>query len=96
MDTMKVDTSEYFLLLLLYSHVVATARELHLLYPTGSAAYLAKYIVASYVRLPQERSPLIPEDRLHIYAIELLSLSLLWHGFCNSINEGDGDQVMVY
>ncbi len=36
------------------------------------------------------------EDGVHCYGIEFLSLSLIWHGFHDSIREGDGDRILRY
>ena len=36
------------------------------------------------------------EDGVHRYGIELLSLSLIWHGFHDSIREGDGERILRY
>ena len=35
-------------------------------------------------------------DSVQVYATEVLTLSLLWSGFTDSIKEGDGDKVMMY
>ena len=33
---------------------------------------------------------------VYIYATELLSLGLLWHGFHDAIREADGDRILRY
>ena len=35
-------------------------------------------------------------DKVHLYATEVLTLGLLWHGYHDAIKEGDGDRVYLY
>lgn len=35
-------------------------------------------------------------DLVNLYAMELLTLGLLWHGFHDAIKEGDGDRILRY
>ena len=35
-------------------------------------------------------------DKVFLYALQVLNLGLLWHGFNDSIREGDGDRIMTY
>lgn len=55
--------------------------------------------IDKFVILPRvdgsKRSPSCT-DGVHLYAKELLSLSLLWHGFHDSIREGDGERILCY
>ena len=36
------------------------------------------------------------DDGVCIYATELLSLGLLWHGFYDAVKEGDGNRIIRY
>ena len=36
------------------------------------------------------------DDGVHTYAMDFLTLALLWHGFHDSIKEGDGDRILRY
>ena len=36
------------------------------------------------------------DDGIHVYATEVLSLCLIWHGFHDAIREGDGERVLLY
>ena len=36
------------------------------------------------------------DDGVYVYATELLTLGLIWHGFHDSIKEGDGDRILIY
>ena len=49
-----------------------------------------------YPRLNEDDEPEMCEDGVYVYATELLSLGLLWHGFHDSIREGDGDRILRY
>ena len=71
--------------------------------PMDSATHLADVIVANYVcaaasvtlRSTHNQSP-VCKDRVHLYAMDLLSLSLIWHGFHDAIREGDGERILRY
>lgn len=36
------------------------------------------------------------KDTVHSYAVDFLTLSLLWYGFRDAIREGDGDRIVRY
>ena len=42
------------------------------------------------------KAPATCEASVHLYAVELLILSLLWDGFHNAEKEGDGEQIIRY
>ena len=66
--------------------------------PTETVTDLAKLIVVDYVRLPgsDDQDTEKCDDRVHLYATELLSLGLLWHGFHDTIREGGGERILRY
>ena len=35
-------------------------------------------------------------DKVHLYATQLMTLLLLWHAFHDVVKEGDGDRVIDY
>jgi len=35
-------------------------------------------------------------DKKYVYSWQVLTLTLLWHGFNDAVQEGDGDQVLIY
>ena len=94
----NMNASEDFLLLLVHSHVVAAAKVMQSINPTESVTELAKMIVVNYVRLPKidDEDTEKCDDGVYLYAIELLSLGLLWHGFHDAIREGDGERILRY
>ena len=89
---------EDFLLLILHAHIIEAGRVLQLQNPTNSVLELAKSIVNKFIRLPNMTDTPVAEcdDGVYVYATELLSLSLLWHGFHDAIKEADGDRILRY
>lgn len=103
-----MNAAEDFLLLLLHTHTVAAAKTILDCTPVSSVSDLARRIVVNFVHLELASESEVPPplsdsdedsediDRVQIYASELLSLSLIWHGFHDSIREGDGDRIIRY
>lgn len=58
-------------------------------------ALVKKFVVVS---LPSDdpSSVSLPTDSVYAYAIDFLTLGLLWHGFHDSVRHGDGDQIITY
>ena len=94
----NMNTAEDFMLLLVHTHVVAAAEAIQSITPSDEVMQLAKAVVTNYVRLPRAdgKEAETCDDRVHVYATELLSLGLLWHGFHDSIREGDGERILTY
>lgn len=96
----NMNAAEDFMLLLLYTHIVAAAKTILSLNPTKSVVDLAKAVVMRNVRLPRldndEPRKSEDKDKVYVYATELLTLGLLWHEFHNSIREGDGNRMFRY
>lgn len=96
-DNMKA--AEDFLLLLLHAHVIAGARVLLAHGIQGSVATVAKSLVSTFLQLPhfqETADAATPRDGVHLYAQEVLTMGMLWHGFHDATREGDGDRVLVY
>ena len=53
----------------------------------------ARAIVLNYIRIEDQSQC---EDGVHGYAVEFLTLALLWHGFHDVIREGDGERILRY
>lgn len=94
----NMNAAEDFMLILVHAHAVAAANTMLSINPTDTMGDLAKNIVVNYVRLPRlNDDPTEPcDDRVHLYAVEVLSLGLLWHGFHNATREGDRDRIHRY
>ena len=89
---------EDFMLLLLHAHVVEAARVLRMKSPASSVSDVARSIIDTFLLLPKTSTTTSVEcdDGVHMYAMDFLSLALLWHGFHDSIKEGDGDRILRY
>lgn len=99
----NMNSSEDFMLLLLHTHVVAAANAIQDLSPCQSVQNLARLILINYARLPSitdgdkpEPDISTPVDGVYVYATELLTLSLMWHGFHDALREGDGIRIIRY
>ena len=88
--------AEDFLLLLLHAHVVSAARVLLSCGVERAVPVLSKAIVATFLQVPKPTTPEPVEDGIHMYAVELFSLGMLWHAFHDAIKEGDGKRVLCY
>ena len=95
----NMNAAEDFLLLVLHAHTIVAAEViLKHVSVTSVLSELAARIVTNYVYLPppssiEETEVDPPVDGVHFYAVELLSLSLIWHGFHDAIREGDGERI---
>ena len=95
-----MNASEDFLLLLVQAHVVAAAKVIQALNPNEDVTGVTKLIIANFVHLPRlddtQGAADKCDDGVHLYATELMSLGLLWHGFHDAISEGNGERMLQY
>ena len=94
-----MNAAEDFLLIILHTHVVASAKAVMNYNPMNSVYKIAEAILANFVHFPEwfSTSDTEPgEDLVHFYAAEVLTLSLVWHGFHDAIQEGDGERIIRY
>lgn len=94
----NVKAAEDFLLLLIHAHIIAAARILYSMLNPTSVSYLAKSLVGTYLTLPlldAKTSPVI-QNGVHAYALDFLSLGLLWVAFRDAIKEGDGNRLILH
>jgi len=95
----NVKATEDFLELMLHAHVIAAAKAIQLQKGVTSTTNLATAIVDEYIHLPRPDNETVPketEDGVFLYASEILSLGLLWHGFHDAIREADGERIINY
>jgi len=95
----NVKALEDYLSLMISAHVIAAAKNLMLEKTFDKPADLASAIVEKYIRFPRpddESVPSVCQDGVLLYATEVLSLGLLWNGFHDAIQEGDGDRLLNY
>lgn len=96
-DNMKA--SEDFLLVVLHSHIVAAARAIQTDFERTDVISLLKAIVDCFVQISVLSPSVAPVkksgvDGVYMYAVEVLTLGLLWHNFHDSIKEGDGERII--
>ncbi len=96
----NMNAAEDYFRLIVHAHVVAAAKTVMKFNPQTSVKDLARLIITNYMRFPEtdstkEDKPITTgdDDKVYVYATELLTLGLLWHGFHDSIKEGDGERI---
>ena len=95
-DNLKA--AEDFLLVVLYSHIVAAAKVVlsNKEHPADLES-VSKSIVQKFIniKLPSPKpSTSKAVDKVHIYGKEVMTLGLLWLNFYDSIREADGDRII--
>jgi len=97
-DPSNVKAVKAFLLLLIHVHIIAAAHIPYSMINSTSVSYLAKSPVATYLRLPlfDAKTSSVIQDGVHAYALDFLSLGLLWVAFRDAIKEGDGDRLVLH
>ena len=75
--------------------MIAAAKALLLEKNFDNPADLASAIVKKYIRLPRPDDTDVSRWKT-VICTEVLSLGLLWHGFHDAIQEGDGDRILNY
>lgn len=97
-DNMKA--AEDFLLVVLSSHIVAAAKTILASNQSVDCAnILAEKVLEKFLRITVPGVNFEGEktdDSVYLYATELMSIGLIWHGFHDAIKEGDGDRVLRY
>lgn len=96
----NMKAAEDFLLAVLYSHIIAAAKAVIDDSETSDVLSLSKAIVERYITivlpssLADKPPPVKCDDRINIYATEVLTLGMLWHNFHDAIKEGDGNRLI--
>ena len=93
-----MNSSEDFMLLLLHAHVVEAANTLQQKLHSTEVSVLASRIISAYFRMPDSTDEVQKEceDSIYLYGTDLLTIGLIWHGFYDSIREGDGERILRY
>ena len=88
---------EDFLLTVLYSHVICAAKEIlsENNDQYNNATSLAKEIVVRFISFDPDIKD-AAQDKVQQYALQVLNLCLLWHGFNDALKEGDGNRILTY
>lgn len=95
----NIKAAEDFLLVVLHSYIVAAANFILSAEPRpANVAVLSRKIVDKFVLIstPYSTPHVDPKkaDKVGVYAMELLTLGLLWHNFHVSVKEADGDRLV--
>lgn len=98
----NMNAAEDFLLLVLHAQCVVAAKQIlsetdkdePLTIEDLSKAILHKFTYFKKIMPPTSCNS--TKDEVQMYAIELLTLGLLWHGFHDAIREGDGERILRY
>ena len=94
--------TEDFLMVVLHGYIIAGATKLMNEDPTAvySCCEIAKSLVRKWIKisLPSNSSDEPPASKGtdYSYAVDLMSLGLLWHEFHDAVREGDGDLIIRY
>ena len=91
--------TEDFLKVVLCAHVVAAAKQcLKEDDSLGDCVVAASKIVEKFVHISYSTEPIISgsNDRGFEYTRDLFTMSLVWHGFHDAVQEGDGDRILLY
>ena len=93
---------EDFLTVIMHAYINTAAKNILSKKTIESVTELSKEIVDTYlnINIPTEDSTGSEtnkvKDKMFLYAREVLTLCLLWHGYHDAISEGDGDRVLRY
>ena len=92
--------TEDFLAVVLYGHIVAAAKEIitELEGSSYTCQDIAKLIMKRHItfNLCSSDGNMYPKGSSYGYAVDLLSLGMLWHSFHDAIKEGDGDRIIIH
>ena len=78
----------------MHAYIITAAKKILSKKTVQLAAEISKEIVETYlnIKIPTENSTRSEtKDKMFLYAREVLTLCLLWHGYHDAISEGDGD-----
>ena len=90
--------AEDYLLLLLHAQVIAAVKHILSATPNISVENLVQSIVDLVVfpRITDTQCATQYNDKVHCYAVKLLTLSFMWHGFHDACKEADGERILRY
>ena len=95
-DNLKA--AEAFFLVVLHAHIVAAAKVILSQKNTTDVAAISKQIVEQYITIDvpsvTESVSVKYKDKVYLYAVELMTLGMLWHNFHDSIKEADGNRLI--
>ena len=96
----NMKATEDFLTVVLNGYIIAGATKL--MEDEPSRVFTCNDIAKSLVRkcikidLFSRTTEIPPKGTDYSYAVDIMSLGLLWHGFHDAVREGDGDRIIRY
>ena len=92
--------TEDFLMVVLHGYIVAGATKLMKDEPSRvfTCNDVAKCVVRNWIKMNlfSSNSKTPPKGTDYSYALDVMRLGLLWHGFHDAVQEGDGDRIIRY
>jgi len=91
--------TEDFLKVVLCAHVVAAAKQcLTTDCSLDDCVVVAHKIVHNFVHIGYSNEPTVSgsNDKGFEYTKDLFTMCLVWHGFHDAVQEGDGDRIVMY
>ena len=85
-----------FLLVVMHAHIIAACEAVLKERSINSVSELAKFVVAAFTMLQKGNTVSKTSDGVFVCACDILTLGLLWLGFHDATQEGDGERVMMY
>ena len=98
----NVKATEEFLTVFLHGYIIAGATKLMKDEPSRvfTCNDIAKSLVSRWIKISRSSSTTCietpPQGTDYSYAVDIMSLGLLWHGFHDAMREGDGDHIIRY
>ena len=93
----NMKATEDFLYLILCAYIVAAAKQCMEPGEDLDCLSVAKKVVNQFIKITiSEDSQMHINDGAYNYATDLLTMLLVWHGFHDSVKEGDGDRILLY
>ena len=92
----NMKATEDFLLLILCAHVISASKQC--MEAGNDCLSVANKVVTHFTKITissQDQETHINDDAYN-YATDLLTMLLVWHGFHDSVKEGDGDRILLY
>ena len=90
---LKMFYSLYFMHTLLLLQRSAVDRKELLIVSAVTKKVISKFVS---IILPSKNAPSETKDMVYNYATDLLTLSLIWHGYHDAIKERDGNRILLY
>lgn len=98
----NMKATEDFLETALYAHIIAAAKQIiKTTGEVGDCNVVAKDLIQRFVKVSLLCDQPLPREVtctnfVHAYAVDFLTIGLLWQGYHNAIRCGDGNRILTY